>query len=101
MRDGGILYAAVARPAATLAGAIIYRTALDQAAALLHGIIRWRPLDVWNAKLGWAAAAIHLERDGYRLTMPPKELMRLTDELTSGAVDTVREISNRLAPFID
>ena len=55
---------------------------------------------VWNAKLGWAAATMHLERDGYLLTMPPKELMRLTDELTSGAVDTVGEISNRLAPFI-
>ncbi len=51
IRDGGVLYAAAARPAATLAGVTIYRTSVEQA-ALLHAVVRWRPLDVWNANLG-------------------------------------------------
>ncbi len=101
VRDGGVLFAAAARPAATLAGVTIYRTSAEQAAALLHAVVRWRPLDVWNANLGWAAAATHLQRDGCILAMPPKERMRLTEELMAGAADSVPEIARRLAAFID
>jgi hypothetical protein len=101
VRDGGILFAAAARPHAALLNGRIYPTPLDQAAALLHGVIVWRPLDLWNAGLAWTAADALLDRAGLWLAMPAKERMALTDELTSGAVDSVDEIALRLAPYLE
>ena len=99
VRDGGILVACAARPHARLLGQ--RATALDQAAALLHGIAVWRPLDLWNAGLAWATVSLLLDRAGLRLKMPAKERMALTEELTSGAVDSVDEIALRLSPYLE
>lgn len=100
-RDGGILYAAAARPHATLVDGRVYPTALEQAAALLHGITAWRPLDVWNESLAWYAADVRLERAGLVLAMPSKERMQLADDLNLGAVDSVEEIVQRLSPYLE
>jgi predicted AlkP superfamily phosphohydrolase/phosphomutase len=100
VRDGGILVAAAVRPRAILVGVSIYPTALEQAAALLHGIVRWRPLDLWNAGLGWASARIHLRSRALTLMMPAKERMTLTDELMTGELDSVDELTIRLAPYV-
>lgn len=66
-----------------------YPTALDQAAALLHGIVVWRPLEAWNAGLGWAATEVFLLRAGFGLAMPAKERMSWTDALVTGEIDSV------------
>jgi hypothetical protein len=101
VRDGGILFAAAARPHAHLLQGRVYPTPLDQAAALLHAIMVWRPLDMWNASLAWTAADVRLERSGFVLNMPAKERMALTDALTSGEVDSVEELALRLSPYLE
>lgn len=101
VRDAGILVAAAARPHARLIGRAVYPTALEKAAALLHGLMIWRPLDLWNAGLAWAATRIFLTRSGFRLTMPAKDRMALTDALASGEVDSVEELALRLSPYLE
>lgn len=101
VRDGGILYAAAARPHAILVDGRVYPTALEQAAALLHSITAWRPLDMWNESLAWHAADVRLERAGLVLAMPSKERMQLADDLNQRAVDAVEEIVQRLAPYLE
>nr|MDT0663118.1 hypothetical protein [Micromonospora sp. DSM 115978] len=101
VRDGGILFAVAARPHATLLDKRIYPTALDEAAALLHSIAVWRPLDVWNAGLAWTAADVRLKRSRILLAMPPKERMELTDALVTGEVDSVDEVALRLSAYLE
>ncbi|MEU5938919.1 type II toxin-antitoxin system death-on-curing family toxin [Micromonospora sp. NPDC047548] len=101
VRDAGILVAAAARPQARLVGRSVYPTVLDKSAALLHGLVMWRPLEVWNAGLGWAATRVFLSRAGFTLNMPAKERMALTDALVSGEVDLVEELALRLSPYLE
>ncbi|WP_229399095.1 type II toxin-antitoxin system death-on-curing family toxin [Micromonospora okii] len=101
VRDAGILVAAAARPHARMMNRAAYPTVLDKAAALLHGLMMWRPLDMWNAGLAWAAMRVFLQRDGLTFTMPAKERMGLTDALTSGEVDSVDELALRLSPYLE
>ncbi|WFE63108.1 hypothetical protein [Micromonospora sp. WMMD714] len=101
VRDGGILFASAARPHAQLLQGRVYATPLDQAAALLHAIMIWRPLDMWNASLAWTTADVRLERSGFVLTMPAKDRMALTEALTSGEVDSVEELALRLSPYLE
>ncbi|BCJ59446.1 type II toxin-antitoxin system death-on-curing family toxin [Micromonospora endophytica] len=101
MRDAGILVAAATRPHAHLVGRAVYPTALDKAAALLHGLMMWRPLDLWNAGLAWAAMRVFLSRSGLTFSMPAKERMALTDALTSGEVNSVEELAVRLSPYLE
>uniref|UniRef100_UPI003D8B7838 hypothetical protein n=1 Tax=Micromonospora matsumotoense TaxID=121616 RepID=UPI003D8B7838 len=101
VRDAGILVAAVARPHARLMGRAVYPTALDKSAALLHGLMMWRPLDMWNAGLAWATTRVFLRRSGLNLNMPAKERMALTDAMASGEVDSVEELVLRLSPYLE
>jgi death on curing protein len=101
VRDGGILVAVAARHRARLVGTAIYPTAVDQAAALLHGIVAWRPLDLWNGRLGWGAVDTHLEWRGLVLNMPTIERIQLTDDLMTGSVDSVEEAMLRIAPYVE
>ncbi|MER7169518.1 hypothetical protein ABT336_26095 [Micromonospora sp. NPDC000207] len=79
----------------------VYPAPLNQAAALLHGITVWRPLDMWNASLAWTAMDVCLERVDMLLNMPAKERMALTEALTSGEVDSVEELAMRLSPYLE
>jgi death-on-curing protein len=100
VRDGGILYAAAARPGARLASERVYIALSWRAAALLHSVVRWEPLDMWNASFGWRAVAALVGANGSRLSMSAKERMILTDEIADGAIDSVEEIASRLAPCL-
>ena len=100
VRDGGTLVAAASRPHAVLAGELCYRNAVVQAASLLHAIIVWEPLDLWNSGLAWTAARVFLERCDLPLAMPPKDRMELTDDIATGQVTDVREIAARLTPYL-
>ena len=91
---------AAERPHAVHLGHACYPTLIDQAAALLHGVIAWRPLELWNAGLAWAAALGLFRLAGLSLDMPVADRMRLTDEVASGALDDVREIGSRLGSFL-
>jgi hypothetical protein len=100
VRDGGTLVAAAHRPHAVLVKEPCYSTAALQAASLLHAIMVWQPLDLWNNSLAWAAAEVLLTRSGLPLAMPPKDRMELTVDITSGSVCDVPEIASRLEPFL-
>ena len=100
VRDGGILYAAAARPEAKLAGDPVNAVVSWRAAALLHSIVRWKPLDMWNASFGWRAVVALLGVSGGQLMMPGKDRMVLTDEIVDGVLDDVEDIASRLDPFV-
>lgn len=100
VRDAGILVAVAARPHASLLGVAAYPTVLDKAAAILHGVMVWRPLDLWNSGLAWSSARVLFERHGLPLAMPAKERMALTDDILRGTLDSVDEIALRLAPYL-
>jgi death-on-curing protein len=100
VRDGGILCAAAARPEAVLAGKRVYAAMSWRAAALLHSIVRWEPLDMWNASFGWRAVVALVGVSGGQLMMPGKDRMVLTDDIVQGALDDVEDIAKRLAPFL-
>jgi hypothetical protein len=100
VRDAGILCATAGRPGAVIGGEDVYPTIARRASALLHGVIRWQPLDRSNVGLAWRALEVSLGRVGLALEMPAAERRKLTDELTSGAIDSVDEITIRLAPYL-
>src|SRR4051812_34178960 len=82
VRDAGTLVAAACRPHAVLTGHRAYSDPIGQAASLLHAIIVWQPLEIWNSGLAWASARMLLERNNLALAMPAKERMELTDDIT-------------------
>jgi death-on-curing protein len=100
VRDAGILVAVASRPHARILDSVVYPTLLEQSAALLHGIVVWRPLTLWNAGLAWTAAFAMLTRNGFDLAISAWEQMTITDEISSGALDDVPDIALRLAPFL-
>jgi death-on-curing protein len=100
VRDGGILCAAATRPEAVLAGRRVYAAMSLRAAALLHSIVRWEPLDMWNASFGWRAVVAFVGVSGGQLMMTGKDRMVLTDDIVQGALDEVEDIAKRLAPFL-
>jgi death-on-curing protein len=100
VRDGGTLVAAATRPHAALAGEPCYRNAVLQAASLLHAIIVWKPLELWNSGLAWTSVRAFLERCDLPLAMPPKDRLELTDDIIAGRVTDVRDIAKRLTPYL-
>ncbi|MGN9908022.1 hypothetical protein ACTMTJ_10785 [Phytohabitans sp. LJ34] len=53
-----------------------------------------------NAGLAWRALAVSLGRVGLVLEMPAADRSKLTDDLTTGAIDSVDEVTRRLAPYL-
>lgn len=98
--DTGTFVAVAIRPHVTLLGEAAYPTAIEQAAALMHAIMVWRPLTHWNSGFAWTAVRTFFERYDLRLVMPADERMRLTDEITSGSLHDVKGIASRLGRFI-
>jgi hypothetical protein len=78
----------------------VYSDLSLRAASLLYSIVRWEPLDMWNASFGWRAVAALVGVSGYRLTTSAKDRMTLTDELSDDSLDDVEEIASRLDPFL-
>ena len=79
---------------------LVYPTLLEKSAALLHAILVWRPLQLWNAGLAWAAALGLLMRNGLDLEISAWEQMVITDAITSGELDNVTDIVARLRPYL-
>jgi death-on-curing protein len=100
VRDAGILVAAAVRPHAVILDSVVYASLLEKSAALLHGILVWRPLQLWNAGLAWAAALGLLIRNGFDLAISAWEQMVITQEIDAGDLDDVRDIAARLQPYL-
>lgn len=100
VRDPSILCSVAARPDHLFMSERIFDSTAERTAALLHAIIRWEPLDMWNTSFCWYAAQFIARTDGADLDMSPLDRMTLTDEIVNRRVDDVPEIAKRLAPFL-
>jgi death-on-curing protein len=70
VRDIGLLDAAAHRPQASAFGQDAYPTIHEKAAALLEAVVRHHALVDGNKRLGWAAAAVFYDLNGYELDPP-------------------------------
>ena len=77
---------------------MVFPDLLERSAALLHGVLVWRPLQLWNTGLAWAAAFGLLTRNGFDLEISAWEQMVITEEITNGTLDDVAGITSRLVP---
>ena len=92
IRDLGLLEAAVARPQATFDGEDLYADLATKAAALMASLVGNHPFVDGNKRVGIAAAAIFLQRNGQRLTATNEAMEAFTLSVAQGQV-TVAEIS--------
>jgi death-on-curing protein len=70
VRDVGLLDAAAHRPQATAFGEEAYPTLHHKAAALLDAVVRHHALVDGNRRLGWAAAVVFYDLNGFDLDPP-------------------------------
>ena len=70
VRDIGLLDAAAHRPQATAFGQEAYPTLSQKAAALLDAVVRHHALVDGNQRLGWAAAVVFYDLNGFDLDLP-------------------------------
>lgn len=96
VRDVGLLDAACARPRATAFGREAYPTIHGKAAALLHSLVRNHALVDGNKRLGWLAAVVFLDVNGYLVAAADEDVFRLVMAVAEGSID-VDEITSALA----
>jgi len=96
VRDHGLLESAKARPGATLFGTDVYETVEEKAAALLHSLARNHALIDGNKRLALAATIAFLGLNGRRLTLSNDQAYDLIIEVTTGELDEVATIADRL-----
>jgi death on curing protein len=90
VRDPGLLDAAAYRPKATMLGAEAYPTLWLKAAALLDSIVRTRPLEEGNWRLGWLAVVTFCDLNGWWI-----------DADDDAALDVIRRISRGDVPVAE
>ena len=83
LRDAAMLHAAVARPFGTFAGAELYPSDFDKAAALFHSLIKSHPFMDGTKRTAFAAALYLLHERGYVpwRPLPKDEIVRFCVEL--------------------
>jgi death-on-curing protein len=82
VRDVGLLASAVARPQATFEGNELYPTLFLKAAALMASLVQNHPFLDGNKRTGITAAALFLQRNGWRIMASNKELEQFTFQVT-------------------
>jgi death on curing protein len=70
IRDVGLLDSAAHRPKASAFGQDAYPTIHGKAAALLDAVVRHHALVDGNKRLGWAAATVFYDLNGFDLDPP-------------------------------
>lgn len=96
VRDYSALVAAFERHRAELLGQPVHPDPLTAAAALLHAIVRLRPLESRNDIFGWLAAYALLGLNDISIKALPLEAVELTRAAEAGALDEAA-IASRLA----
>lgn len=85
VRDVGLLGSAAARPQTTVMGEDAYPDIWMKAAALLQSIVKNHPLVDGNKRLGWLAAAVFLEINGFDvLKIPNDAIYRFVIDAAAG-----------------
>ncbi|MDM4764102.1 type II toxin-antitoxin system death-on-curing family toxin [Galbitalea sp. SE-J8] len=70
VRDEGLLFSALARPAASAFGEDAYPTLDLKAAALMHSVARNHALFDGNKRFSWYLTLAFLALNGFRVVMP-------------------------------
>jgi death-on-curing protein len=70
IRDEGLLFSALARPAASAFGVDAYPELERKAAALLHSLARNHPLFDGNKRFAWYLTLAFLRLNEHRIVMP-------------------------------
>ena len=96
LRDAGLLESAAARPQTTVFGADAYPDLHSKTAALLISICKNRALVDKNKRLALAAAIVMLGINGWVLTLTNDEAYDLVIAISSGELDEVDEVADRL-----
>jgi death on curing protein len=96
VRDGGLLEALAARPRAIVSGADAYPTLADKAAALVHSLARNHPLVDGSNRLALAGTIAFLGVNGRRLTLTNDQAYDLVIAISTGELDDVEAIAERL-----
>ena len=84
VRDLGLLDAAAHRPRSSAFGEDAYPTIDEKAAVILGSIVRNNPLIDGNKRLGWLAAGIFLDINGFTPDAPLDEAYDLVIGATGG-----------------
>lgn len=87
VRDLGLLESACARPKTSVFGADAYPTLAGKAAALLHSIVANHPLMDGNKRLGWLAAVVFLDINGWEVALDDETAFQLVMNVAEGSLD--------------
>lgn len=87
VRDVGLLDSAAHRPQTSLFGEDAYPSIEEKAAVLLESIVRNHPLIDDNLRLGWIAAVMLIEQNGFRVDAPHDEAYDLVIGVAEGRLD--------------
>jgi death on curing protein len=99
VRDVGLLDAAAHRPQASAFGQDAYPSLHEKAAALLDAVVRNHALVDGNKRLGWAAAAVFYDLNGFDLTPPTvDEAVETVVAVAAGHLE-LSDLSERLASW--
>jgi death on curing protein len=102
VRDAGLLALAVERPRLQVMGRDAYPDLPRKAAALLHSMVRTRPLVDGNGRTGLMAALAMLHLNGTGVgAASPRAGQALTRDVAEGTLDDVPEIAARLTALVD
>lgn len=94
VRDEGLLFSALARPAASAFGQDAYPTIELKAAALMHSVSRNHALFDGNKRLSWYLPLAFLSLNGWRVAMPEDTAFELVLGIARGelALDAAASI---------
>ena len=95
VRDVALLESAVARPQATYGGEELYPDIFDKAAALMQSLVNNHPFVDGNKRVGIAATALFLQRNGHRLVASNQEV----EEFTLAVAQSERSVEEIAAWF--
>ena len=99
VRDIGLLDAAAHRPQASAFGQDAYATIHEKAAALLEAVVRHHALVDGNKRLGWVAAAVFYDLNGFGLDPPSvDDAVELVIAAAAGHLELAK-LSERLASW--
>jgi death on curing protein len=87
IREFGALDSAIAQPKATFAGADLYPTLVEKAAALCFSLVRNHPFVDGNKRVGHAAMETFLILNGAEIDAPVDDQERLMLDLAAGRID--------------
>ena len=99
VRDVGLLEAAAVRPQTTVVAADAYPDLITKAAALLHSLARNHALLDGNKRLALAGIIVFLGVNGVRLAATNDDAYDLVTSVSTGDLDDVTSIADRLRPL--